>query len=420
MATLRVLVAPSGFKESLSAEQAAAAIAEGIRRAAPDSEVTEIPLVDGGEGFSETLVAVTGGDIHRLQVTGPVGEKVDSHFGTLGDKSIAPDDESDKRADKKDGSDGPANDASKARTAVLEMAAAAGLRLVPKSKRDPLRTTTYGVGELIKAALDSGAKKLLIGCGDSGTNDGGAGAAEALGVRLLKTDGTPINRGAAALLELDCIDLSQRDARLEDVEIDVALNIHNILCGEHGVARVFGPQKGASPETIEKMEEALERYAEIIKRDTGVDVRLMPGGGASGGLGAGLHALLGARLHQRYEIVMKYLGIDEALKDADLVFTAEGGIDFQTPRGKIPAEVASRAKKFKLPVIAIAGTIGKEAEINYEHGIDAIFSMLKKPCTLDEAIADAGAMLTECAENVMRTVMLGRALATNKGAGDVN
>ncbi len=420
MAALRVLVAPSGFKESLSAEQAAAAIAEGIRRVTPDSEITEIPLVDGGEGFSETLVAMTCGDIHRLQVTGPVGEKVDSHFGTLGGKSVAHGGEGDERDDKKGGSDGQAGAASEARTAVLEMAAAAGLRLVPKEMRDPLQTTTYGVGELTKAALDSGAQKLLIGCGDSGTNDGGAGAGAALGVKLLKTDNTPIGRGAAALLELDRIDLSERDASLEGVEIDVALNIHNILCGERGVARVFGPQKGASPETVEKMEEALERYAEIIKRDTGVDVRLMPGGGASGGLGAGLHALLGARLHQRYEIVMKYLGIDEALKDADLVFTAEGGIDFQTPRGKIPAEVASRAKKFKLPVIAIAGTIGKEAEINYEHGIDAMFSMLKKPCTLDEAIADAGAMLTECAENVMRALMLGRALATNKGAGDAN
>ncbi|MCP9494488.1 MAG: glycerate kinase [Pyrinomonadaceae bacterium MAG19_C2-C3] len=392
MSTLRVLIAPSGFKESLSAEEAAAAIAEGVRRAAPDAEITEAPLVDGGEGFSEALVAVTKGELKRLKVTGPVGDEVDSHFGMLG------------RDDNQDGD---------TQTAVLEMAAAAGLRLVPKDKRDPLQTTTRGVGELIKAALDAGATKLLIGCGDSGTNDGGAGAAEALGVKLLKADGSPIERGAAGLIELDRIDLSGRDERLNDTEIDVALNIHNILCGEQGVARVFGPQKGASPETVEQMEQGLERFAEIIKRDTDIYVRLMPGGGASGGLGAGLHALLGARLHQRYDIVMKYLEIDEALKNCDIVITAEGGIDFQTPRGKIPAEVAKRAKQHGLPVFALAGTIGKEAEVNYEHGIDAMFSMISKPCTLEEAIENAREMLASCAENLMRVVVASQKIGSS-------
>ncbi len=382
MSALRVLIAPSGFKESLSAEEAAAAMAEGVRRAAPEAEITQAPLVDGGEGYSEALVGATGGELKKLQVTGPVGDKVDSHFGILGGDENAG-----------------------GRTAALEMAAAAGLRLVPKDKRDPLQTTTYGVGELIKAALDAGATKLLVGCGDSGTNDGGAGAAEALGVKLLKADNSQIDRGAAGLTELDRIDLSERDKRLDELEIDVALNIHNILCGEQGVARVFGPQKGASPETVEQMEQALERFAEIIKRDAGIDVRLMPGGGASGGLGAGLHALLGARLHQRYEIVMNYLEIDEALENCDVVLTAEGGIDFQTPRGKIPAEVAKRAKRRGLPVFAIAGTIGKEAGLNYEHGIDAIFSMVPKPCTLEEAIEGAHEMLASCVENVMRVVV---------------
>jgi len=398
MSKLCVVIAPSGFKESLSPEQAAAAIAEGVKRAAPRARIIEVPLVDGGEGFTETLVRATKGKMHKVKVTGPVGDEVDSYFGFIGKKSIHPDEAQEKPQ----------------RVAVMEMAAAAGLRLVPKDRRDPLQTTTRGVGELIKLALDKQAERILLGCGDSGTNDGGAGAAASLGVKLLKADGSPIGDGAAALDELHAIDIGERDKRLDDVQIDVACNIHNILCGKQGVARVFGPQKGASEETVAKMESALERYAEIIKRDTGKDVRLMPGGGASGGLGAGLHALLGAELHQRYEVVMEYLEIDEILKDADLVFTSEGGIDFQTSRGKIPVEVATRAKRLGLPVIAIAGTVGKGADLNFEHGIDAMFSMLPKPCTLEEAIKDARPMLAKCAENVMRTVMLSMKIADKR------
>jgi glycerate kinase len=333
---------------------------------------------------------VTGGKLHRLQVTGPIGEPVDSHFGILG--------------------------SGEARTAVLEMAAAAGLRLVPKQKRDPLHTTTYGVGELIKAVLDAGAQRILLGCGDSGTNDGGAGAAEALGVKLLKADGSPIGRGGAALAEIDRIDLSGRDERLNHVTIDVACNIHNILCGASGVARVFGPQKGASPEAVEQLERALERYAQVIERDAGADVREMPGGGASGGMGAGLHALLGATLHSRYDIIFKYFKLDEALRQADLVLTAEGGINFQTPRGKVPAEVARRAKKYGLPVVAIAGSIGERAEINYEHGIDAMFSILAEPCALEEALGNSGTLLERSAENVMRALLAGAQLGSVRRA----
>ncbi len=378
MTTLRMVVAPSGFKESLDAEEAAAAIAEGIRRASPEAEIIQIPLVDGGEGFSATLARVTHGKLRQVRVTGPVGEPVDAHFALLGGK-------------------GP-------RTAVLELAAAAGLRLVPKDKRNPLLTTTYGVGELIKAALDAGAERILVGCGDSGTNDGGAGMAQALGVRLLKADGSEIGRGGAALAELARIDVSERDPRLNFVPMDVACNIHNVLCGANGVARVFGPQKGAAPETVEQMAAALDHYAAVIERDLGLDVYTMPGGGASGGTGAGLVALLGATLHQRYEIVMQYLDVDKALARADLVFTAEGGIDYQTPRGKIPAEVGHRAKRYNVPVIALAGTIGQGAAVNYEHGIDAMFSILDHPSTLEEAIRDAHRLLAECAENVMRTI----------------
>nr|MBA3601342.1 glycerate kinase [Acidobacteriota bacterium] len=212
------------------------------------------------------------------------------------------------------------------------------------------------------------------------------------------------------LKDLAKIDLSGRDERLDKVQIDVACNIKNILCGEKGVARVFGPQKGATDEQVEEMSDALDKYTEIIKRDTGKDVAEMPGGGASGGLGAGLHALLGAELHSRFDIVFKYFKLDEALEDADLVITAEGGINFQTPNGKIPSEVARRAKQRNLPVLAIAGSLNKGARDNYEIGIDAIFSILREPCTLDEAIENAPELLEKCAENVMRTIFVGKEL----------
>jgi glycerate kinase len=391
---MRIVVAPSGYKECLDAEEVARAIAEGIRRASPEADIIELPLVDGGEGFTRTLVGATGGRIEERRVTGPVGEPVDSHLGWLG--------------------------GAKQPTAVIEMAAAAGLRLVPRDRRDPLRTTTRGVGELIRSALDGGARRILLGCGDSGTNDGGAGMAQALGVRLLDRAGGEIGHGGAALLDLDRIDLSGRDPRLAGVQIDVACNIHNLLCGPRGVARVFGPQKGASPETVERLESALDRYAAVLERDTGATgLREMPGGGASGGLGAGLHALIGATLHPRYDIVMQYLDLDSHLRDADLVFTAEGGIDTQTPRGKIPAEVGHRAKAHGLPVIALAGRIGDRAQVVHEHGIDAFFSTVNTPETLEEAIARAPADLALCAEEVMRTVLVSLQIVRRRpGAAD--
>ena len=382
---LRVLIAPSGFKESLEAEEVADCIEEGVLRVLPEAEISKAPMVDGGEGFTKTLVNATGGTLHELTVTGPVGEPVDSYIGFIGGA-------------------GP-------RTAVLEMAAAAGLRLVPRDLRDPSGTTTYGVGELIHAALDAGAECILVGCGDSGTTDGGAGMAQALGVRLLDRTGVEIGRGGAELARLASIDLSGRDPRLDTVPIEVACNWHNVLCGPKGVARVFGPQKGASPEAVERLDGALENYAAVVREELGMDVREMPGGGASGGLGAGLQALLGAALHPRYEIVSRYLEIESLMEKADLVFTAEGGIDFQTPRGKIPAEIAQRAKRYGLPVIAIVGTVGKGAQINHDHGIDAYVSILQAPVTLDEAIEQACDLVTVCAEDVMRLVLLGQEMA---------
>lgn len=380
---LNILIAPSGFKESINADEVADCIKEGILRVVWDAKIQTAPLVDGGEGFAQALVRATGGTVHNVSVTGPVGQTVLSHFGFLG------------------GGGKP--------TAVLEMAAAAGLRLVPSAKRNPLRTTTYGVGQLIKAALDVGAERILVGCGDSGTNDGGMGMAQALGVKFLDENGRELGYGGENLIRLKHIDIGKRDRRLSDVQIDVACNWHNVLCGPKGVARIFGPQKGASAETVELLSDALDNFADVVARDLGVDVRTIPGGGASGGLGAGLYAFLGAALHPRYDIVMQYLSIDELLADADLVFTAEGSIDFQTPMGKIPAEVARRAKKIRLdlPVIVLAGTIGKGAPVNYNHGIDAYASIVEAPCSLEEAIAHARELLSSSAERAMRFILLG-------------
>ncbi len=261
------------------------------------------------------------------------------------------------------------------------------------------------------AALDAGAERILIGCGDSGINDGGAGMAQALGARLLDEDGQDIGPGGAELARLRRIDLRGLDPRLARVALDAAVNWHNALLGPRGVARVFAPQKGATPEQVILLEAALENYAAVIHRDLGIAVADQAGSGASGGLGAGLHALLGAKLHPRYEIVMQYLNFDRLLAEADLVLTAEGSLDEQTPWGKIPAEVARRAKQHGLPVIALAGTLGKGAAVNLQHGIDAYASILQRPCSLEEAIAKAGRLLAKAAEEVMRMVQVGARLA---------
>jgi glycerate 2-kinase len=382
--SLTILIAPSGFKESLSAREVTDHIAQGIQRVMPSAEVIKAPMVDGGEGFTEALVDATGGTMHTARVTGPLGEPVDAFFGMMGGRAQT--------------------------TAVIEMAAAAGLRLVPRDRRNPMITTSYGVGELIRAALDAGAQRILLGCGDSGVNDGGAGMVQALGGKLLDLDGKQIGLGGAELLRLASIDLSQLDPRLQDVQLDAAVNWHNVLLGERGVARVFGPQKGATPEQVELLDAALDNYAAHIFMATNEYIGEAPGSGASGGLGAGFAALLGGTLHPRYNIVMQYLELDKLIEQADLVFTAEGSLDGQTPYGKIPAEVAQRAKKHGVPVIALAGTIGKGVTLNFEYGIDAFASILKRPCTLDEAINQAGKLLRCAAEDAARMVQVGMRL----------
>jgi len=387
---MTVLIAPSGFKESLSAEEVAGHIAEGVLRVMPGARVLKAPMADGGEGFTAALINATGGSLHPVMVTGPVGQPVQASFGLLGGRIE--------------------------RTAVIEMAAAAGLRLVPREQRNPMLTSSRGVGELIRAALDAGAQRVLLGCGDSGINDGGAGMVQALGARLLDAQGAEMGAGGGELLRLHRIDLSTLDPRLAQVQLDAAVNWHNVLLGERGVARVFGPQKGATAQQVELLEQALENWARCTHAATGLAFGTQPGSGASGGLGTGFAALLGGTLHPRYDIVMQYLELDRLIEQADLVITAEGSLDEQTPYGKVPAEVAQRAKRRGLPVIALAGTIGRGVEINLQHGIDAFASILSRPCTLEEAIAQAGKLLVRSAEDALRMISVGLSISATRRA----
>ncbi|MGW2292443.1 glycerate kinase family protein [Streptomyces phaeochromogenes] len=398
----RFAVAPSGFKESLSAQAAADAIAAGVRRVVPDAEVDLIPLVDGGEGTARALASATGGRLVALPATGPLGEPVGTHFALLGTGSGS------------GSGSGIGSGSGSADTAVVEMAAVAGLSLVPHGLRDPGATTTYGVGELIRAALDTGVRRILVGCGDSGTSDGGAGALQALGARLLDEDSFELPHGGRELTRLHHIDPKGLDSRLAHTELLVACNPYNVLCGERGVARVFGPQKGATPAQVEELSAGLENWAYVLTRDLPVTCDLYggPGTGASGGLGAGL-AALGARLLPRFEVLLDHLDLDARLARADLVLTAEGALDHQTPRGKVPAEVARRAKLNGRPVLALAGTLGEGAHT--VPGVDAFTGILPAPMALAEALVRASELLTDATERALRMILLGAGLP--RGAG---
>ena len=383
---MKIVIVPSGFKECLDAEEVALAMERGVKRFDPSIDMEVIPMIDGGEGFAKAITNIKGGELIYKEVTGPVGEKIQSHFGIFV--------ENDKR------------------TAVIEMAAVSGLKLVPRDQRNPLKTTTYGVGELILAALDIGVDHILIGCGDSGTSDGGAGMAQALGVQFFDKNHQLVHiNGGKDLLKVDYLDLTHLNRRLQTVAIDVACNWQNVLCGEQGVARVFGPQKGATPKQVEKLSSALEHYAALIQEAVGKDVRSLPGSGASGGLGAGLIAFTGATLHPRFDIIMDYINIEEKILTADIVLTAEGSLDFQTPNGKIPSEVARIAKKYDIPVIALTGTIGKGAALNYQAGIDAYISIIPRPTTLEHSMKKAPKWIEESTESVLRQVGIGLGIA---------
>ncbi len=373
---LRILLAPSGFKEGPDARAVLAHMERGVLAAAPDVHVLRAPMVDGGEGFTETLVERAGGTLHPVTVMGPVGQPVAAKVGLIRDRGHA--------------------------IGIIEIAAAAGLRLVPADARDPSRTTSYGVGELIRTALDLGVTRLLVGCGDSGVNDGGAGMAQALGVRLQDSRGRDLAHGGRALARLARVDLGGRDPRIGRVRIDVAVNWQNMLLGSRGVSRVYAPQKGATPRMVKDLEAALTTFAATVRRDLGIDLAPLPGAGASGGLGAGLHAFLGARLRPRLDIVSRFIPLDDLLASADLVITAEGRIDGQTAIGKVPSEVARRAKRFGLPVIALAGSIAPDACAVLGAGIDAYMSILKTPESQERAMERAPDLIAEATEQAVR------------------
>ncbi|HUW55917.1 MAG TPA: glycerate kinase [Planctomycetota bacterium] len=378
---MKIVVAPDSFKECLAAREVAAALARGVRDILPDAEVVSVPMADGGEGTVEALVDATDGGYVERDVTGPMGRKVRARFGVLGDGT----------------------------TAVIEMASASGLPLVAPGERNPLTATTFGTGELISAALDHDVRKVLIGIGGSATVDGGAGMAEALGVRLLDADGNDLAPGGGTLGRLARIDVSGLDPRVRSVTVEVACDVDNPLTGETGAARVYGPQKGATPEQVDVLDAALGRLAEVIERDLGVTVASLPGSGAAGGLGAGLVAFLGATLRPGVDMVVDAVGLAATVTGADLVITGEGRLDRQSAFGKTPVGVAQTAKKLGIPVVAIVGAVGEGAHEVLTHGIDAFFSIQDGPATLEETFRDAPALLRRTAEHVTRLFLLGRA-----------
>ncbi|MGY3349867.1 glycerate kinase [Serratia marcescens] len=368
----KVVIAPDSFKESLSALGVADAIERGFRQIYPQAHYVKLPMADGGEGTVESMVAATGGEIVQVTVTGPLGEPVQGFYGLLGDGE----------------------------TAVIEMAAASGLHLAPPNRRDPRITTSYGTGELMLAALERGVKAIILGIGGSATNDGGAGMMQALGVKLLDKDGRPLPVGGAALAQLAHLDLAGLDARWQRLSVTAACDVDNPLCGEKGASAVFGPQKGATPEMVAQLDAALHHYGELLERETGRAVLAQPGAGAAGGMGAALLGMLDARLRPGIEIVTETLRLDEAVRDADLVITGEGRLDSQSIHGKTPIGVARVAKRYGVPVIAIAGSLTPDYSVVHQHGIDAAFSVLDRIVTLEEALADADRNLQVTARNV--------------------
>lgn len=379
---MKIVIAPDSFKESLSAAEAADCIRLGFEAVFPDAVIVGVPVADGGEGTVEALVAATGGRIVRRQVTGPLGAATDAFFGVTGD----------------------------GRTAVIETAAAAGLMLVPPEQRDPWITTSYGVGELILAALDEGVDHLIIGLGGSATNDGGVGMIQALGGRLSNGQGVELPFGGGALDTLAHIDLADLDDRLRTCRIDVACDVDNPLVGPDGASAIFGPQKGADADMVERLDQNLRHYAEVLSRDLGLSLADRPGAGSAGGLGAAL-LVLGGRLRPGVDIVTEAVGLDAVIAGADLVITGEGRMDSQSARGKTPVGVARIARAHGVPVIGIAGCLGQGADALRDHGVGAVFSVLTRACSVQEALDEAAVNLRGAARNIASALKMGFDLA---------
>lgn len=374
----RYLCAPDSFKESLTAMEAARAMAQGIENADHDAEVRCLPMADGGEGTARALVDATGGSMRAVPVHDPLGRPVEGHFGLLADGT----------------------------TAVVETAEASGLALLEAKERNPLIASSYGTGELMLAAVRSGAKRIIVGLGGSATNDAGAGLLQALGVRLLDKNGNDLAHGGAALANLTTIDISTMDPALKNVAITAACDVTNPLTGPTGASAVFGPQKGASKDDVATLDAALAHFAQVIDSQLGVAVNDVPGAGAAGGIGAALKGFLNAEFRPGIAIVIEQSGLDAAAQWADVVFTGEGSVDFQTKFGKTPAGVAETAKRHGKPVIAVAGHIGTGIDELHEVGIDAVFGIAPGAASLSELLADAAANVTRTTEQIVRTLQL--------------
>ena len=382
---MKIVIAPDSFKENLTSLEVASEIETGLRRVWPDAVCIKVPMADGGEGTVQSLVDATGGEIVKCEVSGPLGDKVLASYGLLGDK----------------------------RTAVIEMAEASGLPLVPKERRDPLRATTYGTGELIADAIKRGVDEIILGIGGSATNDAGAGLAQALGVRFLNFGGAPIRDLIAGgdLDDVQAVDMSSVNPGLKRVHISVACDVTNPLYGEKGASRVYGPQKGATPEMVERLDKNLAHFAHVIKRSIGADVAERPGAGAGGGIGAGLMAFTNATLKRGVELVVAATRLEEHMQGADLAVTGEGRVDFQTAFGKTPAGVAAAAHKHGVPVVAIGGGLADDAGGVFAHGIDGLELATPNAMPLDVAIQKSRQYLQDAAERAARLIVIGQRMA---------
>lgn len=371
---MKIVIAPDSFKESLTALEVANAIERGLKRVFPNAEYVKLPMADGGEGTVQSLIDATGGRLIECEVTAPLGNKVKSFFGLSGD----------------------------GQTAIIEMAAASGLHLVEPDKRNPLKTTSFGTGELIKQALDLGVTHFILGIGGSATNDGGVGMLQALGVRFLDKQGQDIAFGGAALGEIAQIQTAGLDPRLQKVQIEVACDVNNPLCGEKGASAIFGPQKGATPEMVQTLDAALANFAAVAEKDCGKQINDVAGAGAAGGMGGGLLLLPHVQLKAGVQIVLDNLQLAEKVQDADLVITGEGRMDAQSILGKTPIGVARTAKQFNKPVIAIVGCLREDYEVVYEHGIDAVFPIIRNLADLSTLLKQGAENLTSTAQNIAR------------------
>lgn len=377
---MKIVIAPDSFKDSLSAEKVADAIAAGLADVMPHAQLVKCPMADGGEGTVEAIVAAGNGQLRRNHVQGPLGAPVEAHWGWLPDSH----------------------------TAIIEMAEASGLQLLKPEQRNACITSTFGTGELIKAALDAGARRVILAIGGSATNDAGAGALQALGLGLFDAQGNHLPRGGLALAHVARIELSGLDPRLAEVRFEIAADVNNPLCGEHGASAIFGPQKGASAEQVRLLDQALGHFADHCANVLPKDVRHEPGSGAAGGLGFAAKAFFDAQFRAGVEVVAELVGLAEAVKGADLVITGEGRFDAQTLRGKTPFGVASIARAEGVPVVVLAGTLGEGYQALYEHGINAAFAIASGPMTLQDACARAAPLLTDRARDIARLLILAR------------